>query len=143
MEKNFELNGLTGRIQTFPYGLGDQNSMVRFQFNPINTGASHIDRENSPSSISAEIRTLDSLVSQMDVSVEDRILVKLDAESMEPEAIRGSRGFIRMFPEITFVIEDKFVGRESLTSILDQYAIFEYGRVDRFNIYARKIGNLN
>lgn len=143
MLRNFELNGLERKVTVFPYALGDYNGIARFHFNPINTGASGIDRNNHPKSIEAEVRTLDSLLENMNISLEDRILIKLDAEGMEPEALRGAKEFIQRYPEMTFVIEDKFSGREQLTSILDKMAVFEYGKVDEYNMFARKLANLN
>ncbi|MBK7213826.1 MAG: FkbM family methyltransferase [Bacteroidales bacterium] len=139
MMKNLELNGLQSVVKAFPFGLGDANSKAPFIFNPVNTGASRIDRQNREATHTAEIRTLDSIMDQMDVSLNDNILIKLDAEGMEPEILKGAEHFIERYPHMTFIIEDKFTGREALTSILDKYGKFEYGTVDEFNMYARKI----
>jgi FkbM family methyltransferase len=143
LTKNLELNGLTDKVKSFRYGLGDSNRQARFIFNPVNTGASRIDHENRQDSCLSEIRTFDSLLPQMDLSYNEKILVKLDAEGMEPDALRGSGEFIRNYPNITFVIEDKHSGEDIIKSILDSFAVFEYGEVDKYNIFARKVGNLN
>jgi FkbM family methyltransferase len=143
LQKNFELNGLNGKAKAFQLGLGDINGQAQFIFNPVNTGASGINRRNKPGGIEVEICTLDSMIDKMNISEEDRILVKLDAESMEPEALRGAKDFIQKYPEITLIIEDKFTGKNILKSTLDSYAKFEYGVVDKYNMFARKTGNLN
>jgi len=142
MVKNLELNGLIDKVKTYRYGLGDSNRQARFIFNPVNTGASRIDRNNQPDSCLAEIRTFDSLVGELDITLDDKILVKLDAEGMEPEVLRGSGAFIRNYPNISFVIEDKHSGQEEIKSILDSFAVFEYGEVDNYNMFARKTGSL-
>ncbi|NVO19556.1 MAG: FkbM family methyltransferase [Bacteroidetes bacterium] len=140
--KNVQLNSCADRVQAFPFGLGENNRQARFIFDPVNTGASRIDRDNRPESYPAEIRTFDSFLPELNLSKQDKILVKLDAEGMEPEAISGSEDFIRNYPNLTFVIEDKLTGDEMIRKRLSTYAIFEFGRVDEFNMFARKIGNL-
>ena len=61
---------------------------------------------------------------------------------MEAEAIQGSADFIRQYPNITFIVEDKISGQDSIRSVLSGIAKFEFGIVDEFNMYARKINNL-
>jgi len=141
MVKNFELNGLTKEIQVFPYGLGDFNGEAKFFFNPVNTGASSIDRENRQDTQAVEIRTLDSLMDELAILPGEHILIKLDAESMEPDVIRGAREFISRYDHLTLVMEDKFTGSSQLRYYLDQLAVFEYGRIDQYNMVARKLGN--
>jgi len=137
--KNLELNNLSTQVKAFPYGLGDKNAQAEFVFNSVNTGASHIATANSPGDCVAEIRTFDSLYNEMDINVEDHILFKLDIEGMEPEALRGAKDFIQRFHHITFVMEDKHSGQDSIKNTLNKIASFEYGIVDEFNIFAKKI----
>jgi FkbM family methyltransferase len=141
MLRNFELNRLGDKVKSFPFGLGESNRSERFIFNPVNTGASHIDLNNREGSCPAEIRTLDSLSKEIEIELHEKILIKLDAEGMEPEALKGAGEFLVKYPEITLIIEDKFTERGQIQTILDQYAVFEYGTVDKFNMYARKIRN--
>jgi len=89
----------------------------------------------------AEIRTFDTLLSKLDISLEDNILFKLDVEGMEIEAIRGSTNFIRRYPNITFILEDKHTGQYPIRDTLRKIASFEFGIVDEFNIYARKLSS--
>jgi FkbM family methyltransferase len=138
LSKNLELNNIAEKVLAFPYGLGDCEMQAPFYFNPVNTGASHIITDRKPTNVFARIRTLDSFLPQMKLKTEDRIMVKLDVENMEPEAIRGAAEFIRRFPNITFVAEDKHSGGDTIKSALSNISGFEFGIVDEFNIYATK-----
>lgn len=57
---------------------------------------------------------------------------------MEPAALRGAENFIREFPNITFIMEDKHSGEDLIKDTLNSISSFEYGIVDEFNIYATK-----
>lgn len=140
MQKNLELNHLETDIMTFCCGLGDKNQQAKILFDPINTGASKVITEEKFDGSTVEIRTFDSLLPEMNLSNEDHILFKLDVEGMEVEAIIGATEFIRLYPNITFVIEDKHTGVDPIKETLSQIASFEFGKVDAFNIYAKKIG---
>lgn len=139
LTKNLELNDLSSKIRSFPFGLGEQNELAHFAYNPINTGASHIVSGSEASNREVVIRTFDSVVPELNLESDDRILFKLDIEGMEPEAIRGAKDFIQQYPNITFVVEDKHCGNDSIKNTLAAFASFEFGRVDEFNIYAKKI----
>jgi len=141
IQKNLRLNNLVNNVTTFKFGLGKENKLARFKFNPVNTGASFIDRENNSDSLPAEIRTFDSMLADLKIDTNEKILFKLDVEGMESEALQGSVEFIRNYPNITFVMEDKHTGQDSIKSILNKTAVFEFGIVDEFNIFARKISN--
>ena len=136
--KNIEMNKLNEKIKAFKYGLGDQNILTNFVFNPSNTGASHIAHSNQTGDCPVEIRTLDSVYESFAINTEDRIFFKLDVEGMEPAALRGAENFIRHFPNLTFIIEDKHSGEDLIKDTLNRFACFEYGKVDEFNLYAKK-----
>jgi FkbM family methyltransferase len=136
--KNLELNQLTGKIDAFQCGLGEENKEENFNFNPVNTGATYKASDPSQANCRAEIRTFDSLLPELNLSMNDRILFKLDVEGMETEAIRGASGFISKFPNITFVLEDKHTGQDTIQQALSEIAGFEFGIVDDFNIFAKK-----
>jgi FkbM family methyltransferase len=137
--KNLELNSLDSKVEAFQYGLGDRNSKVNFVFNPVNTGASHIENANGSGNCVAEICTFDSLFMELNISVEASIYFKLDIEGMEVEAIRGARNFIKNYPNITFIIEDKHTGEDPIKDALSKIAKFQFGIVDEFNISAKKL----
>ena len=142
MIKNLQLNNMVCRVKAFYTGLGNENKKVRFHFNPVNTGASHIDRNGNTDSFSGELRTFDSMLEKLKIGKEENILFKLDVEGMESEALQGSADFIRQYPNITFIVEDKISGKDSIRSVLSGIAKFEFGIVDEFNMYARKLKNL-
>ena len=139
--KNLELNNLTGKVLAFPYGLGMKNATAGFVFNPINTGASHMAETGQEKDFQVELKTFDSLLPLLNLRNEDRILFKLDVEGMEPEAILGAREFISSYQNITFVIEDKHTGEDSIRKALDGIAAFDYGIVDEYNIFAIKVNS--
>ncbi|MCX6252591.1 MAG: FkbM family methyltransferase [Bacteroidetes bacterium] len=140
--KNVELNNLSSKVRVYPYGLGDENKRLDFIFDPVNTGASHYTRDNGPGDCLANIRTFDSIFPELSLGLDEKILFKLDIEGMEPEAIRGAKEFILLYPNLTFVMEDKHSGGQSIKKALSSIAPFEFGIVDQFNIYARKIKNV-
>jgi FkbM family methyltransferase len=142
-QKNLQLNDLGKKVIAFNIGLGNVNKQARFKFNPVNTGASLIDRDNHSSSLPAEIRTIDSMLPYLKIASGEKILFKLDVEGMEPEALQGAVEFIRHYPDITFVMENKHTGQDPIKKILNETAEFEFGVVDEFNIFARKIRNFN
>ncbi|MEI6048257.1 MAG: FkbM family methyltransferase [Bacteroidota bacterium] len=141
--KNLELNHLTDKVDAFPFGLGKTNSIVDFFFNPVNTGASHISDDKSQKGCLSEIRTFDSLFPDLKICTQDRIFFKIDVEGMEADAIKGTASFIKNFPNLTFILEDKHSGKDILMQTLNVHAVFEYGIVDEFNFYARKVRNLD
>ncbi len=136
--KNLELNNLKSDVLSFALGLGDKNFESTFVFNPVNTGASHIAVDGETGNCKANIVTFDSIYPALGLKKEDRILFKLDVEGMEPVALLGAEKFIREFPNITFVMEDKHSGEDYIKDSLNRFASFEYGVVDEFNIYAKK-----
>lgn len=138
LTRNLELNKLDHHVLSFPVGLGDRKMMAPFFFNPVNTGASHIITDEKKPDFFVEIDTLDSFLSQLGLKPADRIMVKLDVEQMEPEAIHGAAEFIKKFPYLTFVIEEKHSGASKIRKALSEIAGFEFGIVDEYNIFARK-----
>lgn len=141
IEKNIRLNQLQEQIRVFPYGLGDNNYTASFNFDPVNTGASRINKVKEPVNNKAEIRKLDSLMKEMGIALTERIFFKLDVEGMEAEAIMGAFNFIQEYPNITLIIEEKHTGKLPIQDTLKDIALFEFGKVDEYNIYAKKIRN--
>jgi FkbM family methyltransferase len=139
--KNVKLNDLEDKIKLFPYGLGDADYSASFTLDPINTGASRINRVKNSEKEKAEIRKLDTLMKEMAIDNHEHIFIKLDVEGMEPEAIRGAFKFIMHYPNITFIVEDKHSGQFPITDTFSDIALFEFGKVDEMNIYAKKIRN--
>lgn len=141
--KNIELNNQGMVIQSFPYGLGEENSKVDFVINSVNTGASHLARNGKPGNCKVDIRTFDSVFKEINLSPDDRILFKLDVEGMETQAISGAGTFIQSFPNITFVIENEHTAKDNVKIALNKFAVFEYGVVDKLNFVAKKLHNID
>ena len=137
--KNLQMNNLTNKVTTIHAALGNENKLVRFKFNQINTGASHIDMENNPGSSEVELRMFDSFLTDFNIGQDEHVLFKLDVEGMETEALQGAASFIRQYPNITFILEDKFTGKSQIMSLLNELGSFEFGIIDKYNMYARKI----
>jgi FkbM family methyltransferase len=136
--KNLALNNLNETVMAFPFGLGERNAVANFVFNPVNTGASFVSSEIDYSDCTSEIRTFDDVLPMLKLTKEDRILFKLDVEGMEIEVIKGAAKFIRNFPNITFILEDKHSGKEKIIDTLITIAGFEFGTVDEYNLFARR-----
>ncbi len=141
--KNLELNNLIDKVKIFPLGLSNENVQARFKFNPVNTGASRFDKDNILTNPHSEIRTFDAVLPLLEIDKNEKILLKFDLEGMEVEALQGARNFITQYPNITFLIEYKHSGIDRVKSVLNDSAEFEIGIIDEFNIFARKIRNLN
>jgi FkbM family methyltransferase len=137
--KNLKLNNLNNSIKAYQVGFGAENKLVRFQFNPVNTGASRLDKENKPDGCQVELRTFDSFLTELNLDQKEHILFKLDVEGMETEALQGAANFIHQYPNITFILEEKFSGMTNIKSVLNELGTFEYGMVDQYNMFARKI----
>jgi FkbM family methyltransferase len=136
--RNLQLNNLDKSIKAFNLGLGQEEKWVSFKYNQLNTGASHIDRDNNGDGCKVLLRTFDSFLTELNIGIEENILFKLDVEGMETEVLEGSANFIRQYQNITYILEEKLTGRDKIKTILDKLGNFEYGTVDQYNMYARK-----
>lgn len=147
---NVLLNNLERNTKLFNIGLADKETTVGFAFDPLNTGASHLetlpaeDEAAEQRSVHREIQLtrLDDIRAKMDIKKDEKILMKIDVEGMEAEVLGGAKDFIQSCKELFIVMESVHSGEEKLKYILDTYARFEYYPVDALNFAARKIGNL-
>lgn len=139
VSKNIALNQLTEKVKAFNYGLGRAHSIEHFQINHTNPGASkRVDKANSET-LKFEINALDDVFEGFNLNPKTKILVKIDVEGMEVEMIKGAQKFFQYFDDITLIIEEKLSGESIIRDTLNEICKFEYGHVDNFNIYARKI----
>ena len=139
--KNLRLNELQNTVRIIPFGLGEYNYQTSYKFDPVNTGASRVYKDKRPGENKAEIRRLDDLMPSLGIVPEEAIFMKIDIEGMETEALRGAMEFIRFYPQITLIIEDYHSGQFPITDTLNEIAVFEFGKVDKFNMYAKKLRN--
>lgn len=138
---NIHLNNLEDKVQAFNFGLGAKNREVDFIYNPVNTGASHISHtgENNGIHETVKIKSLDSLYQNFNLNKNDKILLKVDVEGMEPNVFHGARNFLEYFPNLLIVFESKHSGLENIRKILDDIAEFEYMTIDHYNTATKKI----
>jgi len=147
---NLMLNNLEQNATTFNVGLSNAVKSVGFVFDPLNTGASHIDSlpgedeaaEKRGIHTSIELVLFDTMVDKMKIDEHSRVLMKIDVEGMEVEVIEGASNFLRTHPNVTIVMESVHSGEEKLKQILSQIAEFEFINVDALNFAARKTGNI-
>lgn len=137
--KNLELNQQQEKVMAFPLGLGHKNETVRFEIDKINTGASHKTVLKGEKQEDVEIKTLDSLLPELNLKKEDRILFKLDVEGMEIEAIQGAQTLLKEYPHITLIVEKKHSGPRLIEQALNKIASFDCQSLDAYNLIATKI----
>lgn len=142
LSRNIQLNDAGALIQSFPFGLSNDNHSVTFVFNPVNTGDSHIDRHGGSGNCEVEVKTLDSVYKAFNLNSSNRVLFKLDVEGMEKEVIQGAVEFIRYFDNLTLIIESTHTPEPAIKEALDGIAGFDYGKVDDYNIFACKKSGL-
>jgi FkbM family methyltransferase len=142
LTRNIELNNLQNKVHIFPFGLGATNYKTYFIFNPVNTGATKMTSEKLKNTDIAEIKKFDDFSQELNIKKNEKILIKFDIEGMEVEAIQGATEFIRFFPNIFLIIEDKHSGEENVLKTLKKIAVFEVARIDNYNLTAKKIRNI-
>lgn len=139
LKKNLEMNGLSNKVKAFPFGLGKSAENVRFEINPVNTGASHKTVKTSDYMETVAIQTLDSVLPDLSIEYTEHILLKLDVEGMEIEAIQGAADFIRNYPNLTLIVEMKHCGPRLIEEALNALAPFACKQLDAYNLIATRI----
>jgi FkbM family methyltransferase len=137
--KNIKLNNLNSLVHTYPYALGCNMREASFMFSPVDTATSRLAGNDEEANCTVKIRNLDSLIRKLDISQADHVLIKLNAENMEDEVVRGAKRFIASAPNLTLVMKLQPRVYESVIKTLDGIAHFEYGMVDKENLFAAKM----
>jgi FkbM family methyltransferase len=140
IERNIRLNGLQDNVKACNYGLGLKHSTEYFELNEINPGSNK--RVDGPGEHTEkfEINALDDKFESLNIRPTDKILIKIDVEGMELDMLRGASRFLNSFDHIVLIIEEKFSGESNIRKGLSEIADFEYGKIDEYNIYARRKG---
>lgn len=144
---NVLLNKLESKAQLYNLGLSNETGNASFIWDPLNTGASHIEgidtdeKATDRRGIKAEIElsTLDIMTPKFNLSTDDKILMKIDVEGMEINVIQGGLEFFKHFPNIMIVMESVHSGEDALKKTLSDIAPFEFFPIDKLNFAARKI----
>jgi FkbM family methyltransferase len=138
MTKNISLNGLEDKIQTFNCGVGDKYERVYFEILENVTSSSHIERSSSKEP-NVTIEKIDDLSKRFNISDTDRILMKIDVETMEEEVINGSAEFIKSRKDFRIIYEDFPEDNLRNDKLLQKISNFKFERIDDYNRIATKI----
>lgn len=138
LRKNVELNKLENMITALPVGLGDKSEEVYFDIKSVLTSASGIDRTYAGTEKNVRIERFDDLLPQLPCTPADRIIMKLDVEGMEVDALRGAAAFIKKVKNITLILEKTFAGEDNIRSFLASVGTFTYTDIDSVNMAAIK-----
>lgn len=139
IERNIRLNNMEEQVTAYNFGLGEKHSLEFFELNQINPGSNR--RVDGPGvkTEQIEIFSLDEKLPELNLKPSDRIVMKIDIEGMELDMLRGARNFLQTFPHLVLIIEEKFSGESNIRKGLSEIANFEYGKIDDYNIWARKV----
>ncbi|MBC7381420.1 MAG: FkbM family methyltransferase [Bacteroidia bacterium] len=139
ISKNIMLNNVEDKVAAYNYGLGSKHSVEHFELNQTNPGANKRVDEGTENTQKFEINAMDDVFETFGLKPETKILMKIDVEGMEVEMLKGATKFFRYFNNITLIIEEKLTGESRIINTLNEICAFEYGNVDNFNIYAKKL----
>lgn len=136
LNENIELNKVTDKITVFTCGVGAKKDRVYFDVLD-NIGASQVSKDAGKEP-NVDIELIDDLVKRCDIKPTDRIIMKLDIEGMEPEAIAGAAEFIRSRSDIRVIYEhfkeDNYMNDKALLKV----ANFDFSNLDEVNRLAIK-----
>lgn len=143
---NVRGNSLENKITPHNFGLGARNSVEDFIFESMNTGASHLASIHSYVETrgevgikeKVEIKTLDSVLTGINYTKDDKILIKIDAEGMEIDVLEGAKRFIIEHPHFLIVMESKHSGANRIKEFLKTAGNFIYMEVDSDNMAIMK-----
>ncbi len=137
LEENVRLNKLENLISTYRCGIGAKQEKVTFNILKTVTSSSHIDRNQGEGNI--EIDTIDNVLQDLRILPEETLVIKLDVEGMEGEAIEGAKDLISNTKNL-YIIYERFSDREdSIEKQLELLGNFKHTRIDSVNYAARKI----
>jgi len=125
---NVHLNGLTGTVSCFPFGLSDQNSPAKFAYPIGHLGGGAVGDlpDNADFDIvDSELRRLDDVLGPDFVCD----LVKIDVEGHELNVLNGMRRVVDNSPEIKILFE------KLAPNLGTEDTFEEYFRESGFNLY--------
>ncbi len=127
LQANIRLAGLEDRVDAYPYAIADENEVVEFQIDDMQSETATLDRVTDgeaaegranlglePQTEKVEARTIDSLLSDGTIPPPD--VVKIDVEGAERLVLQGAREMISTYSPY-FLVEAH--GAENAREILD------------------------
>ncbi len=148
IQSNIALNKMDKEITAFNFGLGTEETEAEFIFENMNTGASHLAKIDTYAENKGEtgireivaIKTLDSVFDQMGIGIDDKVLVKIDAEGMELDVLRGAKSFLCHYPAFLIIIETKHSEFITIESYIRTLCDIESQIIDSANMAIFKGG---
>lgn len=139
--KNLELNGISTKVKVMAEALGAETGTALVHVQESNKGASSIQklRNTQAYTETIQISTLDLMVPALALPADAAVLMKIDAEGMELDVIRGATAFIKSTRQLIIIYEVTHVDREAISNELQKLGRFRMGRVDSYNCFAIKL----
>jgi hypothetical protein len=72
------------------------------------------------------------------INAAENILIKIDIEGMELNAIRGMKKTLTENKNIYLIIETKHSGEQNIKKLLKEFGNFKFKNIDEFNMLAVK-----
>ena len=119
---NVERNNLKDQIRTKNCALGDASSVLRFTCDLDMSNHALAEGETAEHVVEVPCDRLDMLVKENDLPKEaGEIVIKMDVEGFEPQAIRGADGLLRS-GKINVLIVEAIYNREAIEAeIVERY----------------------
>ncbi len=138
--KNIELNDLSEIVTANNFGLSSEVKDDQFNFFLQNPGASslyNIEFNSKGEKKDVHLEVFDKL--EVDELKKCKApLVKIDVEGMEIEVLKGMEEFIKEKPKISFILETKHSGEETIKEKFNKLGLFSFSRIDPFNLLVIK-----
>jgi len=135
LENNVRLNGLTN-LELRNVGCWSQNGVLSLHKGIGNLGEHSFVEVVGPASISVQVRTLDSIVSELGVDAVD--VLKIDVQRAEAEVLKGASHVLGESSALSVILEEMGDPEtaESLQILRDNG--FKIRRLDVFNYLAER-----
>lgn len=140
IEDNIRLNKdvWINKPMVFPVAIGSRNGLTNFCVPNGSPGASHRSDSGEESVV---VRTIDSLFEANMVPAGTNVLIKLDIEGMEAEAIEGGMHFLRALKNVAIIYE-QFDGDTKTDEMIRRTGNYTISNLDKVNRIAVKVDKI-
>jgi FkbM family methyltransferase len=141
---NLLINNMQNKVAFFNVGLDETDREADFIFDPVNTGASHLASNIKEEGMHTTVRlkTLDQMIEPLNIHPDDKVLMKIDAEGMEVNVIKGASAFLGRQNHVLMILESVHSTEESIREALTNIGCFDFYRVDDLNMASEKANKL-